>query len=224
MGLERRRRFVNLDEFFAWLERRNYRVHIRVMLARYRAYDPCPSCHGARLKPEALAVTVGRQDDAGDHFAEHRGAARWLGEHDWSARERDRAGSPARRARRAGRGAPPGRTRLSDPRPPGAHAVRRRDPAYPSGGGAGVGADVDPLRARRADHRSASSDSLRSCWSCCAIWRVEATPCWSSSTTGTFWCRAPTTSSTWARRRGSAAAEVVAEGTLEEVLERAMSR
>ena len=50
--------FVNLDRFFAWLERRSYKVHVRVMLARYRAYDPCPDCDGTRLQPEALAVRV----------------------------------------------------------------------------------------------------------------------------------------------------------------------
>ena len=33
-------------------------AHVRVLLARYRAYDPCPSCAGSRLKPEALAVRL----------------------------------------------------------------------------------------------------------------------------------------------------------------------
>lgn len=48
--------FTSIEKFFAWLERRSYKVHVRVLLARYRAYDPCPSCGGSRLKPEALAV------------------------------------------------------------------------------------------------------------------------------------------------------------------------
>ncbi|MDX1644500.1 MAG: excinuclease ABC subunit UvrA [Thermoanaerobaculia bacterium] len=51
--------FVSIDDFFAWLERKNYRVHIRVLLAKYRAYDPCPVCDGSRLQPEARAVLVG---------------------------------------------------------------------------------------------------------------------------------------------------------------------
>ncbi len=51
--------FVSIDDFFAWLERKNYRVHIRVLLAKYRAYDPCPACDGSRLQPEARAVLVG---------------------------------------------------------------------------------------------------------------------------------------------------------------------
>lgn len=50
--------FTNLDQFFRWLERKSYRVHLRVLLARYRAYTPCPRCRGTRLVPEALAVQV----------------------------------------------------------------------------------------------------------------------------------------------------------------------
>ncbi|MEM6792622.1 MAG: excinuclease ABC subunit UvrA [Acidobacteriota bacterium] len=48
--------FTNLDRFFARLERKNYRMHVRVLLARYRSYDTCPECEGRRLKPQALAV------------------------------------------------------------------------------------------------------------------------------------------------------------------------
>ena len=47
--------------FFGWLESKSYRMHIRVLLSRYRAYQPCPSCGGARLKPEALLWKVGEQ-------------------------------------------------------------------------------------------------------------------------------------------------------------------
>ena len=45
-------------DFFKQLERYRYKVHVRVMLARYRAYIPCPSCQGNRLKAEALWVKV----------------------------------------------------------------------------------------------------------------------------------------------------------------------
>jgi len=45
--------------FFDWLETKAYRMHIRVLLSRYRAYHPCPACHGARLKPEALLWRLG---------------------------------------------------------------------------------------------------------------------------------------------------------------------
>ncbi len=50
--------------FFDWLERKSYRMHVRVMLAKYRSYDECPACHGARLKPESLNWRVGTLDDA----------------------------------------------------------------------------------------------------------------------------------------------------------------
>jgi len=51
--------FVNLDEFFRWLEGRTYKVHVRVLLARYRSYNRCPDCGGGRLNREALRVRFG---------------------------------------------------------------------------------------------------------------------------------------------------------------------
>ncbi len=45
--------------FFARLERKRYKVQARVMIARYRRFDPCSACSGARLRSEALAVRVG---------------------------------------------------------------------------------------------------------------------------------------------------------------------
>ena len=45
--------------FFAWLERKKYKVHVRVFLSRYRGYQTCPDCGGARLRREARAVQVG---------------------------------------------------------------------------------------------------------------------------------------------------------------------
>jgi excinuclease ABC subunit A len=47
-----------LASFFGWLEARTYKVHVRVLLARYRAYTRCPSCGGSRLRPEAAAVRL----------------------------------------------------------------------------------------------------------------------------------------------------------------------
>ena len=45
--------------FFRWLERKKYKVHVRVFLSRYRGYLPCPDCGGARLRREARDVRVG---------------------------------------------------------------------------------------------------------------------------------------------------------------------
>jgi len=43
---------------FEWLEKKRYKVHVRVFLARFRGYTVCPQCHGSRLSPEAGAVRV----------------------------------------------------------------------------------------------------------------------------------------------------------------------
>ena len=53
------REFGGLKGFFAWLEKRKYKMHLRVFLSRWRSYRPCPACHGARLRPEALATKLG---------------------------------------------------------------------------------------------------------------------------------------------------------------------
>ena len=45
--------------FFRWLERKKYKVHVRVFLSRYRGYLTCPDCAGARLRREARVVKVG---------------------------------------------------------------------------------------------------------------------------------------------------------------------
>ena len=44
--------------FFAYLERKKYKLHVRVFLSRYRGYALCPECGGTRLRPEARAVRV----------------------------------------------------------------------------------------------------------------------------------------------------------------------
>jgi excinuclease ABC subunit A len=48
--------------FFAWLESRAYKMHVRVLLSRYRAYTPCEDCSGARLKNEALLWRLGSRE------------------------------------------------------------------------------------------------------------------------------------------------------------------
>jgi len=52
-------KWYGVDRFFKWLESKSYKMHIRVLLSKYRAYTPCPACHGARLKPEALLWRLG---------------------------------------------------------------------------------------------------------------------------------------------------------------------
>jgi excinuclease ABC subunit A len=52
------RNFGGLRGFFNWLEKRKYKMHLRVFLSRWRSYRLCPSCNGSRLRPEALATQV----------------------------------------------------------------------------------------------------------------------------------------------------------------------
>jgi excinuclease ABC subunit A len=51
--------FEGIRGFFRWLERKKYKVHVRVFLSRYRGYLTCPDCGGARLRREARDVRVG---------------------------------------------------------------------------------------------------------------------------------------------------------------------
>ena len=44
--------------FFNEVEKKKYKVHVRVFMSRYRAYTECPACRGARLRPEALWVRL----------------------------------------------------------------------------------------------------------------------------------------------------------------------
>ncbi len=48
--------FYGITGFFDWLETKRYKIHVRVLLARYRAYERCTSCGGARLSQGALWV------------------------------------------------------------------------------------------------------------------------------------------------------------------------
>jgi excinuclease ABC subunit A len=51
--------WYGVKRYFTWLESRAYKMHIRVLLSRYRAYTPCGTCHGARLAPESLLWRLG---------------------------------------------------------------------------------------------------------------------------------------------------------------------
>jgi excinuclease ABC subunit A len=51
--------WYGVKRFFAWLETRAYKMHVRVLLSRYRAYTLCEACGGARLRTEALLWRVG---------------------------------------------------------------------------------------------------------------------------------------------------------------------
>jgi excinuclease ABC subunit A len=62
------RQWYGVRRFFGWLESKAYKMHIRVLLSRYRAYTPCTVCNGARLRPDALLWRVGSGSDADAAF------------------------------------------------------------------------------------------------------------------------------------------------------------
>ncbi|MGH9775120.1 MAG: excinuclease ABC subunit UvrA [Candidatus Acidiferrales bacterium] len=51
-------KFAGVKGFFNWLERKKYKLHVRVFLSRYRGYATCPECKGTRLRAEARAVRI----------------------------------------------------------------------------------------------------------------------------------------------------------------------
>jgi excinuclease ABC subunit A len=54
-----RNTWYGVKRFFAWLETKAYKMHIRVLLSKYRAYTPCTACDGARLNSESLLWRLG---------------------------------------------------------------------------------------------------------------------------------------------------------------------
>ncbi|MFN8907779.1 MAG: excinuclease ABC subunit UvrA, partial [Betaproteobacteria bacterium] len=56
--------WYGVRRFFEWLETKSYKMHIRVLLSKYRAYTPCGTCEGARLKPDSLLWRVGSRAGA----------------------------------------------------------------------------------------------------------------------------------------------------------------
>jgi excinuclease ABC subunit A len=51
-------KYDGVKGFFNWLERKKYKLHVRVFLSRFRGYATCPECGGTRLRPEARAVRI----------------------------------------------------------------------------------------------------------------------------------------------------------------------
>jgi excinuclease ABC subunit A len=62
--------YPGLRAWFRWLEGRTYKMHVRVLLSRYRAYSLCAACGGARLNPAALGYRTGGLDLAAWHALE----------------------------------------------------------------------------------------------------------------------------------------------------------
>ncbi|QNN56746.1 excinuclease ABC subunit UvrA [Diaphorobacter ruginosibacter] len=58
------KQWYGIRRFFEYLESKAYKMHIRVLLSKYRSYTPCPVCAGARLKTESLLWRIGSKEDA----------------------------------------------------------------------------------------------------------------------------------------------------------------
>lgn len=50
--------FDGIREFFNWLETKTYKMHVRVLLSKYRGYVTCSDCGGSRLRPDANFVKI----------------------------------------------------------------------------------------------------------------------------------------------------------------------
>ena len=53
-GKKGRKHWYGIKGYFEYLERKAYKMHVRVLLSRYRSYTECTACKGARLKPQSL--------------------------------------------------------------------------------------------------------------------------------------------------------------------------
>lgn len=62
--------FVGVYGFFAQLEKKKYKLHVRVMLSKYRGYAECPDCRGQRLRAEARAVRLGTEKTGGQNICQ----------------------------------------------------------------------------------------------------------------------------------------------------------
>ena len=58
MVVEGEGKFPGIRGFFNYLERKKYKLHVRVFLSRYRGYSTCSACGGARLRIEAQQVKI----------------------------------------------------------------------------------------------------------------------------------------------------------------------
>ena len=66
-------RWYGVRGFFRWLESKTYKMHVRVLLSRYRAYTSCPSCQGGRFQPETLNYRLVTADEVAFTLPEFAG-------------------------------------------------------------------------------------------------------------------------------------------------------
>ena len=67
------KQWYGVRRFFDYLESKAYKMHIRVLLSKYRSYTTCETCGGARLKTESMQWRLGSKENADAVLApEHR--------------------------------------------------------------------------------------------------------------------------------------------------------
>ena len=71
--------FYGVKRYFEWLETRTYKMHVRVLLSKYRSYTPCNICDGARLKTDGLIWRLGTEqgDEHGPYVRFRPTGVRW---------------------------------------------------------------------------------------------------------------------------------------------------
>ena len=92
-------RWPGIRGFFRWLERKRYKTHVRILLARYRRFVPCPACKGAKLKAEALNVKLEGKSIAQIGQIPVRDLPEWLNNLADSPEVTKRAAAPLRELR-----------------------------------------------------------------------------------------------------------------------------
>ena len=70
--------FYGVRGFFEWLETRTYKMHIRVLLSRYRSYDKCKTCGGSRFRQEVLRYRIAEKNIAEVYAMSIREASRFF--------------------------------------------------------------------------------------------------------------------------------------------------
>jgi len=63
-AVEKKLVYDDIHKFFAEVEAKKYKVHVRVFLSRYRGYAECPDCKGSRLRADARNVRIGEKNIA----------------------------------------------------------------------------------------------------------------------------------------------------------------
>ncbi len=145
--------YYGVRGFFEWLERKTYKMHVRVFLSRFRSYRVCGTCRGTRFKEEALLYRLGGLNIGELYALRIEEAKGFFGR--LQIAEGDEAGRTVlqqvqgrlRIPERCGPG-------VSDPRSPVAHALRGGSAAGGPGLGPGLLPGQYPVCAGRAQHRA----------------------------------------------------------------------